>query len=108
MKAGDRRSVGALRSALAAIDNAEAVHPEAGGGPGRRPAGGGPIAGAATGLGATEVDRKVLTEEEVADVVRAEMTERTAAAAEYDRLGRSDRAAELRAEAAVLAAHLAV
>ncbi len=38
---------------------------------------------------------------------RAEIAEREAAAREYDRAGRPDRAEQLRGEAGVLSAHLA-
>jgi uncharacterized protein YqeY len=38
--------------------------------------------------------------------VRAEVTDRTTAAAEYDRLGRAERAERLRSEAQILVTHL--
>jgi uncharacterized protein YqeY len=103
MKARDPTAVAALRSALAAIDNAEAVDPA------HTPAvglGAGPIAKAVTGLGAGEVARRQLTAHEEAAVVAAEVAERRSAAAEYDHLGRADDASRLRAEADVLAAQL--
>jgi uncharacterized protein len=49
----------------------------------------------------------VLTAAEVERVVRAEVAEREAAARDYDRSGRPDRAGLLRGEAGVLTAHLA-
>ena len=58
------------------------------------------------GLAAGEVPRRVLTEPELAALVRAEVTDRKAAASAYDRAGRPDRADRLRAEAAVLRGHL--
>lgn len=117
----DRVAMAALRSALAAIDNAGAVDPAtaadsppAGPVPGTRPASvAGPVpatsahvAGAVLGLGAAEVARRELTDADVAGIVRAELDDRLAAAALYERGGRTDVAARLRAEAAVLAAHL--
>ncbi len=59
------------------------------------------------GLGAAEAPRRILTEAQVADIVRAELAEREAAAREYDRAGRPDRAEQLRGEVSVLAAQLA-
>ncbi len=98
MKARDVVAIAALRSALSAIDNAEAVV-------GITPAlsGHSPIAGAVSGLGAAEVPRKLLTEHDIAAVVLAEVDERLAAASEYEAAGRADASSRLRAEAAVLA-----
>lgn len=81
----------ALRSAMSAISNAEAVEP----GPGH-PAGTGSahFAGAVAGLGAGEAERRRLTEADVATIVRQEAAEREAAADDYERAGH---AAESRA-----------
>jgi uncharacterized protein len=80
MKARDRRAVTVLRSALAAIDNAEAVD-TAKGPPGEgHPAGEGEIAGAAIGVGAAEAARRTLTPAETEAIVRAEVDERQTAA----------------------------
>jgi uncharacterized protein len=145
MKARDRVAVAALRSALAAIANAEAVdttrtpspaarpdstgpspkspeqrtgQPEsAGTGPGPPhprtghpgPAGSGgdpPFAGTVVGVGATEMERRSLTGEQVEEVVRAEIAERETAAAEYERAGQLEHAERLRTEARVLTSHL--
>jgi uncharacterized protein YqeY len=122
MKARDRRAVTALRSALAAIDNAEAVdtanpppvdtantppategHPPATEGD---PAGEGRIAGATVGVGAAEVARRTLTPAETLAIVREEVAERQTAAHAYERAGQSEPAERLRAEAEVLRAHL--
>ena len=103
MKARDAVAVAVLRSALAAIDNAEAV--DDAGAP-TTLSGDGPIAKSVSGLGAGEVPRRLLTPEEEATIVASEMAERRAAAAEYDRLGRPDEALRLRAEAAVIAAYV--
>lgn len=102
MKERDAVAVGALRTALAAVDNAEAVAPP--GGP--APLIDGVIAGAATGVGATEAVRRELTEDEVAAIVRAEIDARRSAAADYEAAGHPARAARLSAEADTLAPHL--
>ena len=100
MKARDRVAVGVLRATLAAIDNAEAVdHSEA-------PAGSLAIERIPTGVGAAEVARRELSESHVEQIVRAEIAEREAAAHQYERAGRADRAGQLRAEAEVLSAHV--
>jgi uncharacterized protein len=101
LKARDQVAVAALRSAVAAIDNAQAVE-----GP-SVPSSGGPIAGAVTGLGAGEAPRRELSEDDIVAIVRAEVADRLAAAADYERAARFDAAARLTAEAGVLAALLA-
>jgi uncharacterized protein len=128
MKARDRLAVTALRSALAAIANAEAIdssrappqagHPEpTGSAPGfggsgvgdPEPAGSGsdpPFAGTVVGLGAAEVERRSLTEAQVEEIVRAEVAERETAAADFTRAGQLEHAERLRDEAEVLAAYL--
>jgi hypothetical protein len=100
-KERDAEAVAALRTALAAVDNAEAVAPPTPG-----PLTGGVIAGAAAGVGATEAPRVELTEGQVAAVVAAEVAERRAAAAEYRAAGHADRADRLTAEADALDLHL--
>jgi uncharacterized protein YqeY len=112
MKARDRVAVDALRSALAAIDNAQAVDPSrsppaaAGPEPGG-PAGGHPMpAGTVVGVGATEVERRSLTEAQMEEIVRAEIAEREAASAGYQRAGQLGFAERLRGEAQVLTSHL--
>ncbi|HEY1640823.1 MAG TPA: hypothetical protein VGG35_09065 [Streptosporangiaceae bacterium] len=62
------------------------------------------IAGAAAGLGAAEAARRHIGEAEADRIVRAEISERLAAAEQYARAGHADRAGRLRREAAVLAA----
>ncbi|WP_213011251.1 hypothetical protein [Paractinoplanes toevensis] len=100
MKARDRDATTALRATLAAIDNAEAVTP-AEGVPGSLA-----IEVLPVGAGATEVARRTLTEQEVEQIVRAELAERETAADEYERVGHPDRAEKLRSEARSLATHL--
>src|SRR5215470_10020577 len=86
LKARDGSATSALRSALGAIGNAEAVEeapkPLAGKGSVH-------VAGAVAGLGAGEAERRQLTEADVAAIVRAEVTERQAAASEYERAGQA-------------------
>lgn len=109
MRARDKPAVSALRAALAAIENAEAVDV---GAPGPAAAAVAAtttsehIAGAVAGLGAAEVERRRLTDEDVIVVVVAEVARLDEAASEYEDLGRPDEAAELRQQAAVLRGHL--
>src|SRR3954464_9952853 len=93
----DAARVSALRSALSAIDNAEtpddvllnAQSSET-------------IAAGVVGLGAAEVTRRELSDTQIRDLVHAEIDERLAAARDYTAGGHTNRAASLRAEAAVL------
>jgi uncharacterized protein YqeY len=103
LKARDAGAVSALRSAMGAIGNAEAVDPAA-----ARPAGTGSahFAGAVAGLGAGEAQRRRLTEADIAAIVRQEAAEREAAAGEYERGGRAAEAARLREGARALIAAL--
>ena len=100
MKARDQQAVAALRTTLAAIDNAEAIendevvydeeideyvadprsaldaveaHPA--------------VAGSVLGVGAAEANRRILTPAEVAEVVHAEVTEREVTADVLERAG---------------------
>ena len=59
------------------------------------------------GVGAAEVERCVLTDAQVEDIVRTEVAEREAAARDYDRAGQRQRAELLQSEIGVLSAHLA-
>jgi uncharacterized protein len=122
MRARDRPAVNALRSALAAIDNAGAVDPtqarpdtahpapppanaadpEPGPAEGGEPA----VAGSVVGVGVTEVERRRLSEAQMREIVRAEVLERERAAAGYERAGRLELAERLRGEAKVLSAFL--
>jgi uncharacterized protein YqeY len=99
MKDRDRVATSALRSALAAIDNAEAVDVSLA--PPEQPA---VIAGGVVGLGAGEVTRRTITDDDVRAILRDAISEREAAAAQYDELSRHDDASRLRTEASVLAA----
>src|SRR5829696_9995261 len=108
MKARDQQAVAALRSTLARIDNAEAVDPEAvDDGPALGTDQGHPaVAGSVLGVGAAEVDRRVLTPEEMAAMVRDEVTEREVAADVLERVDRPDQAERLRAQAKLLTTYL--
>ena len=103
LRARDTIAVSALRSALGAIGNAEAVEPGA-----AAPMGSGSphVAGAAAGLGAAEAPRRRLSAAEVEQIVRAEVGERERAARDYERTGHADRAGRLRREARLLLAVL--
>jgi uncharacterized protein YqeY len=119
MGSRDTVAVAAIRSALAAIGNAEAVQPPAGpaGAAGRQHGtdsqhGAGRqhgtdsqhVAGAAHGAGATETARRALTVAQVSQIVAAEIADRQTAATQYDALGRTSQADRLRREAAALIA----
>jgi uncharacterized protein YqeY len=123
MKARDQQAVTALRSALARIDNAEAVDPDAvdddelvadvveddavDAGPALESGEGHPaVAGSVLGVGAAEVDRRVLTPEEVAAIVRDDVEEREIAAEVLERVSRPDQAERLRAQAKLLTSYL--
>lgn len=100
MKSRSAVKVSAIRSLLAALDDAEAVAP-----PATAPIsslGGEHVAGAAVGVGSTEVDRRVLTAAEVELVVSGQIEERQAAAATFDAVAQPDAARRLRDEAGVI------
>jgi uncharacterized protein YqeY len=104
LKVRDMVAASALRSALGAIDNASAV-------PARPATVTGPtsqyVAGAATGLGAAETERRGLSDREASAIVQAEIAERQAAAQDYDQAGHTERAGRLRQEADILVSALA-
>ena len=97
MRARSALEIGALRALIAALDNAQAV----------------PVGDAhkryvvhAFGDAAVEVPRLVLDAGEVQRLLQAEVASRRAAADQFDQLDRPERAAELRAEAAVVARYV--
>jgi uncharacterized protein len=102
VRAHHRPAVSALRSALAALDNAEAVRP----GEDLQPEVSQHIAGGMAGVGAAEVERRVLDVESQRALVRAEIESSLTAAMTYQQHGQRTRAAELRMGADVLAAVL--
>jgi uncharacterized protein len=99
LKARDRVAIAALRSVIAAIENAEAIDSEQS--PSRE-ASSEHIAGATAGAGSSDVERRALNGAEVDAIVRAQVDERLRAADEYERLGRRDATDRLLQEAAVL------
>lgn len=100
IKERDKLAVAALRSALAAIDNAEAVQrPESAD---RQLA----VEQLRIGVGSAEMPRRELTEQQITAIVRGELAEREAAAREYQRAGRLEHAERLRGEIRALTRHL--
>ncbi|UXX97500.1 hypothetical protein N7U49_03005 [Streptomyces sp. AD2-2] len=96
MRARDKAAVSALRTALAALDNAEAVSLE------EFEPRGTALEQSPMGAGATDVARRELSEHRVVEMVRAEAAERLDAAARLTAPAHAHRAARLRAEADVL------
>lgn len=102
MKAKDTPARNAIRSALAAIENAEAV----------APAEHDPVATSAhvsstlVGLGAGDGARRELADERILEIVTSERDERLAAATDYRKTGVIGQAERLEAEAAALDAFL--
>lgn len=99
MKARDKTAIAALRAAIAVIDNAEAVDDSHAPAPAA-----GRIAGAVAGLGAGEVPRRELSEDEIRCRLRDEADRWQTLAVDYDRAGRDGDAADLRRQAAIIAA----
>lgn len=103
LRARDRELVRVLRTVLSALANAEAQphqpvatrHTE------------GVIAGAALGLGASEVPRRELADDDVVAILRAERDEWVASAEVLASRGAPEAALALRADAAVLDGYLA-
>jgi uncharacterized protein YqeY len=103
MTARNPVAVSALRSALAAIQNAEAVETPTN----PTSSSAGPhFGGSRRGLGATEAPRRALGEHDVESILRAQIEERRVAAADYERLGDTERSARLCEEAYVLTVYL--
>ncbi len=98
MRARDEVARDALRTALGAIDNAEAVAVVDDG----APAVDGPIAGAVRGVGASEVPRLEVTEAQIADLLREQVVDRRATAEVVEQGGQGEAADRLRAEAELL------
>ena len=96
-------AMSALRSAMSAINNAGAIFVESGS---AAETSSPHFAGAAAGLGMGEAERRGLSEDQVEEIVRAEIAEREAAACEYEQRGRADQAERLRGEVRVLDAAL--
>jgi uncharacterized protein YqeY len=101
MKHGKREAVSALRTLIAAIDNAEAAAP----GPGSPRAGTAVIAQSSPGVGSTEVPRRVLTAEDVRAIIDDLVDEYDTQAEQYGAMRRKDAAERLRSAADVLRAY---
>jgi uncharacterized protein len=105
MKERDMVAVSGLRSALAAIANAEAV-PLPTIASDQPPAGDQHVAGSIAGPGGGEASRRAVTEGEATAIVVAEVTGRRAAARDYEAAGHRDRARRLLCEAQAIASAL--
>ena len=92
-------AVRAIRSALGAIDNAEAVDTTVSADQIDMTS---TIAGAVAGAGSTEVRRRTLDDAQIAALLRAEIDDRLGAADEYRTAGAADRADLLSTEARVI------
>lgn len=92
MKDRDKAATAALRTLIAAIDNAGAVPP----GPAWPPVVGRPA----------DVPRRHLTEADIEAILRKEAAELQVALSEYERLGLEPHAAELRAKLTVIQRYL--
>lgn len=92
IKLRDSAAVTAIRTMLAAIDNAEAVDPR----------------GLSTPVyGRTnDVPRKLLTAQDIQDIVQHEAVARQSAIVKYQQLGSHDAASQLRAELDVINRYL--
>jgi hypothetical protein len=102
MKAREPDAVSALRTAIAAIDNAEAVPtPETG-----QATTSGHIAGARAGVGAAEATRLELNESQQRAILRDQVTGYTAEADRHEALGQPAAASRLRDQASLLSAYL--
>ncbi len=101
LKARDVVAAFAIRSALGAIGNAQAVPADAGPGTTVRTESA-YVAKAATGAGATEVTRRQLSPADIQTIVGAEISEREITAGRYEQAGQADRADRLRREARIL------
>ncbi|CQA01206.1 response regulator receiver protein [Mycobacteroides abscessus] len=101
MKARNSRAISALRTAIAAIDNAESVDSTA-----ATPPASTHIAGATIGLGTAEVPRRSLSPAQVHAILRAQIDDRSAEADRYETLGQIEAAEGLRGEAQIIAAYL--
>ena len=98
MRSRDVGAASALRSALAAIDNAEAIPVSEM----RTTATTSPhYSGGVEGVGAAEAQRRGLTERQTCEVIEAEIAERVTAATIY-KSGHPEQASRLRREARVL------
>ncbi len=92
----------ALRVAIAAIENAQAVAAP----PDRRPAGSDHVAGAGHGAGSTEAPRRQLSPDELRAILRDQVAEYGREADRYQALDQPGAARRLRDQARLLAGYL--
>ena len=102
MKAREAQAVSALRTAIAAIDNAEAV-PAA---EASQPTTSTHFAGARAGVGATEAARRELSDGDIRAILGDQIASYAREADGYDAVGQADAARRLRDQARLLAAYL--
>ena len=102
LKRRDQAAIRAIRSALSAIANAEAVDAAAPPTGTKAAAAGETVAGAVPGPGAAEVARRELADDDLQAIVAGEISERRAAAEKYRESGRTESADLLRQEADLL------
>lgn len=103
MKARQGLEVALLRGLIAAIDNAQSAGIAAGPAVSTAPAAHSQYVAAGGVFGSGEVERKALSEADLAALLAAEVAKREATAAEMERLGRADLAQAAHAEAAIIA-----
>ena len=102
MKAREPDAVSALRTAIAAIDNAEAVPvPDQ-----QQASTSSHIAGARAGLGAAETARRPIGSSQQMAILRDQVAGYTTEADRYDALGQQAAAQRLRAQARLLTTYL--
>jgi len=101
LKARDAEALAALRTAIAAIDNAEAIATT----DAQRPVTSADIVGASNGVGSTEAVRQSLSVGQLRDIVSEQIAECAREADRYDLLGQPDAAQRLRHRARILAAY---
>lgn len=103
LKTRDTVATTAIRSLLTAIDNAEAppAHSHQQNGSHSEH-----FAGSVAGLGGAEVERQHLSDADLRTIIEGEIQERSAAATEYEQIGRDEHARGLRLETEVLRRYL--
>lgn len=102
MKDRDSETITALRTAIAAIDNAEAVEATTA----EQDNADGLIAHAGHGVGSTDVARRELSADDVAAILRGHVDDYLAAADRYAKLNQHGAAAPLRRQAHLLQHYL--
>jgi uncharacterized protein YqeY len=102
LKARDTEAMAALRTAIFAIDNAEAIATT----DTQATVTSADIAGASRGVGSTEAVRQSLGIGQLRDIVGGQITEYAREADRYDALGRPDAADRLRHRARILTAYV--